>query len=62
MSIWGDNPEWFDEWAEKWLLGQGVTEEDMDVFPWQQIERDYPKQYPDLCAEAELAFCERHIT
>lgn len=60
MSMWGDNPEWFDEWAVEWLIGAGMDEEAAYSLsdPWEFINKHYPDQYLGLAKDAEVGFYE----
>ena len=59
MSIWGDNPEWFDEWIEqKALAGEFGEEVRLAVESGDMTADDLWKDHLDLGGDAELAYCE----
>ena len=62
MSIWGDNPEWFDEWIIQRALDGNFGE---DVQKKVEVEEltadDLWKDHLDLGSDAELAYCERLV-
>ena len=68
MSLWHDNPEWFDEWIEKQALdGRFGPEIKRHVEQGEMLGSDLwdmslgTPELADLGREAEQSYCERLI-
>lgn len=68
MSMWAENPEWFDEWLEKQAMTgrfgeeirkQVIEGEVLGYELWPKLLED--ERYPGLAREAELAFIEQFV-
>ena len=62
MSIWGDNPEWFDEWIIQRALDGNFGEDVQKKVEVEELSADdLWKDHLDLGSDAELAYCERLV-
>ncbi len=62
MSIWGNDPEWFDNWIEqKALAGEFGEDVRLAVEREDTTADDLWKDHLDLGSDAELAYCERFV-
>ena len=68
MSLWGDNPEYFEEWIEAQALNGKLGAEiqarvengDLTGFElWRELQNE--PQHADLARKAELDFWERFL-
>ena len=55
MSIWADNPEWFDAWAIVYLvhrLGMDIKKAEVIESPWEEIRRLMPYTWGEVANSA----------